>query len=394
MAHALLSASGSERWLNCPPSARLEENLPGRYSNAAEEGTLAHAVAELMNMYNFSKVMENGFTKKKFNAELANLEKNQLYSAEMLEHASTFSSYVSELYQEKKKKKKSPLIYFEHPIDFRGYVPEGFGRGDVLLVSDDEIHIIDYKYGTGVPVSAENNSQMQLYALGAYDEFSFAGDYENAKLSIYQPRIDNFSDWDISFKELLGWAGTEVKTKAELAFDGAGDFNPSPKGHCKFCKAKPICKALAEHNLKLMERKGTDPRVLNNSEIADILKTGEGLSDWLNAIEDYTVEKLLEGETFEGFKVVEGRSIRKYTDITAIADILQQEKYSEDEIFKKDLIGIGAMEKLLGKTAFVELLHQYVDKPQGKPTLAPETDKRPVFSTAAKDFAEIANQNL
>ena len=384
MKHALLSASGASRWLNCTPSARLEERLPENTSIYAEEGTLAHELADLTNKYNFSR---DKMTKTKFNRVMTGLKENPLYSEEMEEHISEFCTYIREEFRQFKLETKDPFISFEERLDYSKYVPEGFGTGDAVIITDGTLKLIDLKYGKGVPVSAQDNKQLMLYALGAYEKYGFLYDIDTIEMTIYQPRLDNIDSYTMPVDELLEWANGELADKAKLAYDGAGEYKAGE--HCKFCKAKAICRARAEENLKLQSYEYKTSELLSNGEIADILKIAERLINWANDVNAYALSQALQGEKFEGFKVVEGRSTRKYADENAVVEKLYTIGYSDDQLFEMKLIGVSSMEKLIGKRKFSELIGEYVHKPKGKPTLAPTADKREEYNSAEYDFKDV-----
>ena len=247
MTHALLSASGAERWMACTPSARLEEQMPDSPSVYAEEGTLAHELAEAVNRYNFNDNTDKA--KEKLNLKLAEIVSNPLFNAEMEEYIDGFARYVQEKYNEAKAISNDAVIAFEERLDFSDYVPEGFGTGDVIIITDGKLTVIDLKYGKGVLVEAENNKQMMLYALGALNAYDLFYGIESVNMVVYQPRRDNISEWDVPTVELLDWAKSELKEKADLAYDGAGDFVPGE--YCRFCRAGATCRARAEENINM-----------------------------------------------------------------------------------------------------------------------------------------------
>ena len=382
--HALLSASGSERWLNCTPSARMEEKIEDTESVFAQEGTAAHHLVEVLNRVAFNP---GELSEKQYKLQLNEVKNSPYYNAEMDEHAKAFNSFIAEELTAAKKIDKNAFIDFEVRLDYSKYVPEGFGTGDVIIIADDTLQIIDFKYGKGVFVEAEENSQMLLYALGAILEYSMVYPIDNIKMIIYQPRLDNISTNSIKTKDLMEWAESTLKEKALLAYDGAGDFIPGD--HCRFCKIKATCRALAEHNLKLQAYEYKDPNLLSLEEIGDIIKIADRLKSWTEDIKSYALDQALAGQKIPGFKVVEGRSNRGYLDEPMIAKILKKNKFKVTDIFERKLIGITKMEKLLGKQTFDSLLSDYVVKPDGKPTLVPITDKRPEFISAEIDFKDI-----
>jgi len=388
--HALLSPSGAERWMACTPSARLEEQFPTSTSSYAEEGTAAHELADLINRYNFKKI--TGLTKPKFTKAWEELKKGPFYNAEMQQHVEAFCNYVYEEFNATKAKCKDAVIAFEERLDFSEYVPEGYGTGDVVIIADGDLTVIDFKYGKGVTVSAEENKQMMLYALGAMLQYSFLYDIKNVRMIIHQPRLDNISDWSISADALTGWAETELKEKAALAFDGAGKYCPGD--HCRFCRAKATCRARAEENIKLAKYDFVPADTLSIEEIADILKIGEKLVNWFGDISEHALLEAVDGTQYPGWKLVEGRSNRKIVDENSVIDALRELNYLGDEIFNTKLKGIGDLEKLMGKEPFNEALGQYVIKPQGKPVLVLESDKRPALNSAEAAAADFENVNI
>lgn len=375
--HAKLSASGAKRWMVCPPSVALEAEFPNEESVYAKEGTHAHALAELICRYNNGEM-----TKRKFNAELKKLQENPMWSQEMQTYIDQYGHDVWEMYNEAKAVCKDAEILFEQRLDFSAWVEEGFGTGDVVIIADGTIHVIDLKFGKGVGVSALNNPQLRLYGLGALDTYGLLYDIEKVKMTIIQPRLEHTDSEELTVDELVKWADEEVKPRAELAYAGEGEYCAG--GHCQFCKAKAVCRARAEENLKLAEYDFSEPPTLVPSEIADILGRVDKLVKWAGDVKDYALNAAVnKGISFPGYKVVEGRSNRAYSDETKVEKALKE--YG-DEIYNKKLKGITDMNKLLGKE-FNELLGNLIIKPPGKPTLVPESDKRPVFQSAesAKD---------
>lgn len=286
---------------------------------------------------------------------------------------------------------KDAIIFLEQRLNLTDYVPEGFGTGDTVIVADGVLTIIDLKYGKGVLVSAEANKQMMLYALGALKEFDYMYDIRLVRMIIYQPRLDNFSTYELSVPILNVWAQDDLIPRAKLAFDGMGDFNPG--AHCKFCKARAVCKANAEKNLELAKYDFQKEELLTDDAIADILDRAAPFKNWIDAIEEYALRQAIDkGKKWPGYKLVEGRSNRMYVDETQVAEKLIQNGFSEDVIYTKKILAITNMEKAITKIKFSELLNSLIVKPPGKPTLAPESDKRPEYNSneAAKlDFQEV-----
>ena len=380
--HAILSASGAHRWLNCTPSARLEEPMPDTSSVYAEEGTLAHGLAELKMKRHLDLITDKEFlTRRKY------FIFHDLYTEEMAEHCDRFVTYITEQFTEAKTRSSDAVVFLEQRLDFSRWVPEGFGTGDCTIISDGIMEVIDFKYGKGVEVEAEDNSQMMLYALGALDSYGFIYNIEVIRMTVHQPRIDNISSWEISVVELMEWADEVLKPKAEIAWAGEGDAVSGD--WCRFCKVKNRCRARAEASESIPNAfEFKHPNLLDADEIADLLHKTSLIQTWAKDIEDFALEQARDyGVKFKGWKLVEGRSNRKYTDPEAVEQVLRAVKYRKKDIFKApELLGITAMEKLLGKKKFGELLKDLVDKPPGKPTLVIETDKRPELNSAAADF--------
>lgn len=367
-AHARLSASGSKRWLTCTPSPRLEDGFPEESSSFALEGTTAHELAENRLKFFLFKdaVLTDG-------------------DAEMIDHVGYYTNFVIERYHAALAETLDAIILLEQRLDFSNWVPDGFGTGDVVIISDNVLEVIDLKYGKGVPVSAKDNSQMMLYALGAIHSYHAIYGFEKVKMTIVQPRLDSISTDEKTVEELLKWAEEYIKPRADLAIRGEGDFVAGD--HCRFCRARFQCRARAEDNLKMAQYEFKNAELLEDHELADILNRAEALSKWVNDISNYTLKRALDGKQIEGWKLVEGQSKRKIADEKEAAKVLLSEGYSEDSIFSKSLQGIGALEKLIGKARFKEMLEPFVIKPQGKLTLVPDEDKRNVYSSAKGDFS-------
>lgn len=386
--HAKLSASGAARWINCPPSVHLESEFPDRGSSYAEEGTTAHSLAELILRYN-----NNEITKKTYNTRFNKLKKNEYYNQEMQEYIEDYAHTVWEIVNEVKKKCGDPEILFEQRLDFSEYVPGGFGTGDVVVVADGTLRVIDLKYGKGVGVSAEENPQLRLYGIGAYLEYSLLYDIQEVSMTIIQPRLDNTSTETLTADALIGWAEEVVKPKAALAEAGEGDYLAGD--HCKFCKAKAVCRARADQNLELARFDLRDADKLEDWEIGEVLQRAEELKSWAKDVADYALDEAVNhGKKWDGWKLVEGRSNRKYVDETKVVDALKDAGYEEAILYERKLLGITAMEKVVGKKTFTSTLGDLVEKPPGKPVLAPESDKRPELSTAEsakEDFEDIVD---
>lgn len=371
--HAVLSASSSHRWLNCNPSARLESEFEDRETEAAAEGTAAHALAE----HKLRKALKMRSRKpvSKFDLD------------EMDIHTDGYVEFVLESLAEAKQHCADPKVLIEQRLDFSCYVPDGFGTGDCLIVADKLLHIIDFKYGQGVLVDAEKNPQMMLYALGALRIFDCLYNITEVSMSIYQPRRENVSTWTISVKELDEWAEKTLKPRAELAFKGEGEYCPG--SWCQFCKAAVKCRARAEAKLQLAKYEFAQPPLLSDAEIGDILGKLDDLTKWANEIIAYAQDAAVNhGKQWPGYKLVESRTNRKYANEDAVIDAAHAAGYTD--IFKKSLISITEMEKLLDKKTFAEILGDLVIKPQGKPTLVPASDRRPAITAtgAEQDFSD------
>lgn len=372
--HAVLSASASHRWLNCNPSAKLELEFEDRETEAAAEGTAAHALCE----HKLRKSLKMR-SKKPI---------SQYDSDEMDEYTDGYVAFVLETLEETKKICSDPIILIEQKLDFSKYVPDGFGTGDCIIISDSTLHIIDFKYGQGVLVDAGNNPQMMLYALGALEIYEGLYDIENISMTIYQPRRANISTWTVSVSKLRDWAKHTLIPKAEKAYKGEGEFCTG--SWCTFCKAAVKCRARAEEKLSLAKYEFKAPPLLEDDEIEDILSKIDDLTKWANEITAYAQDAALNhGKEWRGFKIVEGRSNRKYVDEEAVADAAKRAGYTD--IYKHSLITITEMEKLMGKKNFTEILGELVYKPPGKPTLVPSSDKRQAItkSNVKNEFNEI-----
>lgn len=375
--HALLSASSSHRWLNCNPSARLEQEFADQETEAAAEGTAAHALAE----HKLRKALKMR-TKKPI---------SKYDSDEMDAYTDGYVEFVLEQLAEAKKDCKDPLILVEQKLDFSCFVPDGFGTGDCIIIADKTLHIIDLKYGQGILVEAEGNPQMMLYALGALRLFDSLYDIETVSMTIYQPRRENVSTWSIPVEALMEWTENTLKPKAELAFKGEGEFQPG--SWCTFCKAAVKCRARAEAKLQLAQYEFAMPPLLTDEEIEDILVRLDDLTKWANEIMAYAQNAAInQGKVWRGFKLVESRTNRKYTDEEAVAQAAKNAGYHD--IYKHSLITISEMERLMGKKTFAEVLGALVIKPQGKPTLVPASDKRPAITSsgAKQDFTELTEE--
>ncbi|WP_252227990.1 DUF2800 domain-containing protein [Clostridium sp. ZBS3] len=379
--HALLSASSSHRWLNCPPSVKLEEGFENTTSVFAEEGTLAHELGEITLRLNLRE-----FTKRKYSSQLTKIMENELFTKDMPDYVDMYVDTCMEKVSEAKATTPDAIAIVEQKLDFSDWVPDGFGTGDFVIIADGTMEICDLKYGKGVQVSAKDNSQMRLYALGAISQFEFLYDIQKVKMTIIQPRLDSISTDEMTVEELLNWADEVVKPTAELAIKGEGEFCTGD--HCKFCRAKAVCRARADKNMELAQYEFQKPPTLDNNDIGFILNRVDELTSWAKDVKEYALNQALKGEEFDGFKVVEGKSNRKWANEKAVGDILLEQGFLENIIYTKKLTGISNMESAIGKKEVNRLLGDYIVKPQGKPTLASETDKRPVFNPAKADFQD------
>lgn len=391
--HALLSASSASRWLNCTASPRFEENLPERVSEDAQKGTLAHAIAELKVLKKFTIMTNRAYTTK-----LNKLKKDPFYDPEM---DKTTDLYVEHLVERAMTYPSVPTVAAEVSVDFSEYVPDGFGTCDCVMIGGDTLSIIDYKHGKGVAVSAEGNSQMRLYALGALKRYAsvFGDAIQQVHMSIDQPRLDSYTTDTITVEELKSW-GESIKPIAQKAFSGLGEFVPGK--HCHFCRGKAQCRARANVNTALEDFKDCVPqgaatpeqlaagkKLLSDQEIGDLLIRGKHLIQWYKDLEDYATKALLEGKAIEGWKLVEGRSNRTFTDQDAALQAVIAAGYDEALVYERKPKSLSELERLMGKAEFKEKLGDFVVKPQGKPTLALSTDKREAYSSAAADFVGV-----
>lgn len=384
-AHALLSASGAHRWLNCTPSAKLEEQFGERKSSPyAAEGTLAHELSELYIRYDILQCISVA----DFEAKLEELMANELFNDEMLDAIPMYTGYCAEQYQEAHTHDELAIMEIEQKLDLTEYIPESFGTADCIIISDGVMEVIDLKYGKGVPVYADYNPQLMLYGLGALNKFGFMYDIAQVKLTIVQPRLNSISSFLIPVNELEAWANDILRPAAKLAFSGEGELQAGD--WCKFCAVKNKCRKLYEQQLEIAKYEFKEPALLTDEEIADVLGRLPQLTEWASSISEYARNKaIIEGKVWPGYKLVEGRSIRKWIDEEKAAKaILAVPGVSEDQVYNTKLKGISDIEKLLGKKLFAEKLSEVVVKPQGAPTLVPESDKRPAMgiNQAIKDF--------
>lgn len=372
--HAVLSASSSHRWLECPPSAKLNAEIADKASEYAQQGSLAHELAE----YKIKSFL--GGNVKDPTDSLT------YFDQEMADCTDSYAEYVAEQVAKAKEHCKDPIVLVEQRLDFSKWVPQSFGTGDTVIVADDVLTIIDLKYGVGILVEAEKNPQMMCYALGALQLFDGIYDINKVSMTIFQPRREHISTYEITKEELLKWADTVLAPTAQLAASGDGEFKAG--AHCQFCKVKATCRKRAEYNLELARYDFEMPATLEDKEIEVILSKVDELIAWGSDIKEYALQSALNGKQWSNWKLVEGRSNRRYTDETVVADAVKAAGYDP---YEHKVLGITAMTKLLGKTKFEKLLSGYLEKPQGKPTLVPMSDKRPAINKAveaADDFKE------
>ena len=367
--HALLSPSSSHRWLNCTPSPMLESEFDNVSGPAAEEGTAAHALCE----HKLKRILK-----------IRSKRPVSKYDSDEMEENS--DAYV-EFVQEQISACKEPIVYIEQKVDFSKYVPDGFGTADCLIVSDGVVHIVDYKNGAGVLVEIQDNPQLKCYALGALFMFDMLYDIEEVKMSIFQPRRENVGTWTMAADELRAWGENVLKQKALLAIDGKGECNPGE--WCTFCRAAVKCRARAEQHMKLAQQEFKLPPILSDIEIEGILADIPNLTKWANEIMAYATEAAVNhGKVWNGFKVVEGRSVRKYVDEEKVADTALKNGYKD--IYRKSLITLTEMEKMMGKTKFGTIMGCLIRKSAGKPVLVPISDKRSAINVtdAKSEFKE------
>lgn len=367
--HATLSASASHRWMACPPSAMLCAEIPDTETDYAKEGTCAHELAE----YKVNKLL---------GIEAADPTENlEFFDGEMADCTDSYAQYIAEQIS----KYTDPTVLVEQRLDFSRYVPDGFGTGDCVIVADEVLTVIDYKHGQGVKVSAEHNSQMMLYALGALALFDSLYDITEIRMVIFQPRMDNVSESVMPVADLLDWAEHTLRPTAELAAKGEGEFCAGE--HCRFCQARATCRKRAEYNLTLAQYDFAPATTLEDTEIEAILEKADALVSWASDVKEYALTQALAGKSWNGYKVVEGKSNRKYTDEKKVAEAVQA--IGKNPYGAPEVLGITAMTKLLGgKKKFDEVLGALTYKPQGKPTLVPATDKRKAWNPAQDDFKE------
>lgn len=372
-AHARNSPSALHRTLNCPPSLVLGEQFQDEESQYAAEGSAGHALAEHLI--------------KKHLKQQTKRPVSDYYSDDLMEAVEDYVAFVIEKIEEAKRECRSPLFSVEQRVDISEYSPDCFGTADMVIVTDEVAHIIDLKLGRGVEVSAVENPQLMAYGLGVLEMVGMLYDIEVVRLTIFQPRINNYSTWDISPKDLKTWGDEILKPRSAMALAGAGEFQPG--SWCRFCKARNQCRARAEEFLRLAQMEFRQPALLSDEEIAEIIKISDELSKWASDVYAYAQDQAVtHGKQWKGYKLVEGRSNRKYSSDEEVEKAAQAAGYTD--IYKKTLLGVTEMERLMGKKEFARILGKLVYKPQGQVTLVPDTDKREAInkSTAAADFQE------
>ena len=370
--HARLAPSGSYIWMNCPPSVRLSEKYEDVATVYAQEGTEAHCLCEYTLKTALGDKPPDPRPDLKF------------YDQIMQDAADGYAEMVLEHYERLRAVDPEAQVFVEEHIDFSEYVPGGFGTSDAIVIGDDEMVVCDFKFGKGIEVSAEGNTQLMCYGLGAYLLLGPIYEVSRILLVIYQPRISNYSSWEISAEDLIAWAENELRPKALLADAGEGEYAAGE--WCRFCRARCTCRERAQKNLEMMRYDFKLPPELNDREVSDILSISDDLESWVNDIRDYAVRTILAGDTIEGWKIVEGRSNRKYSDEAKAAEAVSKAGFNP---YTKEILGITAMTKLLGKKKFTEILGKYVIKPQGKPVLVRADDKRPEYDISKTFFSEV-----
>ncbi len=382
--HALLSPSSAARWLACTPSARLEAELPDRSSEAADEGTLAHAIAE-----DFTLRQNGKITFEELLTRMQVHEKDPLYKKEMNLHCENFAKYVIELLNVAKKSTPDAFLETEQKVDLSEWIPDSFGTVDNTIIADGVMYITDFKYGKGIKVSAIENKQLMFYALGTLHKYNIVYDIHTVVMTIYQPRLDHIENFTMKVSELEKW-GESVKKRAKMAFNGEGDLIPGD--HCTFCKALPTCRAQAQRALQVAKTEFALPPALSDAEVAEILAQLDPIIKWAKKVQQYAFERALEGHKWEGWKLVNGRSVRTYADEKRIVNELKNLGFEDNDLYNTKLKGITEMTRVIGKNEMDRLENQnLVVKPLGKPTLVPESDKRPEIQNKESAIADFSN---
>lgn len=377
--HAKLSPSSAERWIACPPSVKLSERFPDTTTSYAEEGTTAHLVAEITIRKALGLITEQEAATRMEEAELS-----LYYTKDMPGNLESYVEYVVSHAAD------ADFVGLEERLVIGEWVPGGYGTSDAVIIKGDLLEVVDLKYGQGVPVSATGNPQFRLYGLGAVNEWLMLYPFSRVRCTVIQPRLDSISSEELGVPELLDWAERVLRPAALLAEKGEGEYRSGD--HCRWCKAKAVCRRRAEDNMALARYEFAEPALLTNEDIADVLSAAGELKTWVSDVEAYALDQALNhGASFHGYKLVEGRSLRQLTDEDGAVQILLENGIAEDALYTRSLVGIPAMEKLVGKRRLAELLKEHIVKPQGKPTLVKDTDKRPAINSteaAAQDFKE------
>lgn len=382
--HARLSASSAFRWINCPGSVALSDQCPTPASSSyADEGTLAHAIGELKLRY-----VNDEISKRQLNAKMKPLLQNEYYCGEMEEATGYYADAVIEALEAAG---EDAELMIEQQFSLDRWVPEGFGTSDAVVIGGGVIQVIDLKYGKGIKVDARNNPQLRLYGLGAANLFDSLYDFDTVRMTIIQPRLDHISTEELPLSELLAWAEDEVKPRAQMAMDGTdytavGDW-------CRFCPAKAVCRKRAEYNLSIAKDDFRKPPLLSDEEIGEVLRRADEVQRWAADVSAYALDQALAGKQYDGWKLVEGRSVRKYADDLKVAETLKAAGYDEAMLYERKLYGISAMEKIVGKKKLTETLGDLIVKPAGKPVLVPESDKREAINTAEAAKADFTKED-
>lgn len=384
--HARLSASSSKKWLNCPLSITLEGYFEDEESSYAKEGTIAHALGELKLKVDLGKMTRSDFVFKR-DALLKDLTKEE--EKELENYTEDYVEFVTETYNKALANCEEAEILIEERLDYSKYAKEGFGTGDVVICDYDSIEIIDLKYGKGVKVDAFENSQLMLYGLGALEIYGDLFDIKTVKMTVFQPRLDNISTYEIATQDLIKWGKEVVFDKAEQAFDGIGECNYG--SHCDdgFCKAKHLCKTYTEHHTQITKYESKHPSLMTDDELVNAYEIALSYDKWVKSIKTYILQELLKGKKLPGLKLVEGRSNRTFTNEEDIIKALKDNGYKKSDYIVEKIISITDAEKLLGKVKFEEILSPFIIKPPGAPTIAKIEDKRPEYNSAELDFQNV-----
>ena len=379
--HALLSASSADKWLHCTPSARLEARFEDRAGESAAEGTLAHELAEKKAKLYFGQITKNEFTE-----AVKEIKKNELYARDMDTYTDEYVEYIKDI---EAILNGPPYAIIETRVDYSQYAPDSFGTVDCMLISGKELHIIDLKYGKTVEVSADNNPQLKLYALGAYNRYRMLYDIQSIAVHIYQPRMRNLSSWECTAAELVSWGENTVKPQAEKAYNGEGECIVGEWCDSHFCKARPVCRAYMSRMEKIKPYMHNAPETLSTAEVGQALTLAKDIKKWYSLLEGYAQSTILSGGSIDGWKVVEGRSNRAFDNVGAAFSDAIAKGVDEALLYQRKPITLTECEKTFGKKDFAELFGSHVIKPPGKPALVENSDPRAPFNPAASDFAEL-----